>query len=38
LSINNSNEWGHCFYSFHPGCTNFGVMVTRAGDELQRPD
>ena len=20
LSINNSNEWGHCFYSFHPWC------------------
>jgi hypothetical protein len=23
VSINNSNEWGHCFYSFHPGCANF---------------
>lgn len=21
--INNSNEWGHCFYSFHPGGANF---------------
>jgi prepilin-type N-terminal cleavage/methylation domain-containing protein/prepilin-type processing-associated H-X9-DG protein len=19
VSINNSNEWGHCFYAFHPG-------------------
>jgi prepilin-type processing-associated H-X9-DG protein len=23
LSINNSNEWGHCFYSFHPAAANF---------------
>ncbi len=23
LRINNSNEWGHCFYSFHPGGANF---------------
>jgi prepilin-type N-terminal cleavage/methylation domain-containing protein/prepilin-type processing-associated H-X9-DG protein len=23
LSINNSNEWGHCFYSFHAGGGNF---------------
>jgi len=23
LSINNSNEWGHCFYSFHPAGANF---------------
>jgi prepilin-type processing-associated H-X9-DG protein len=23
VSINNSNEWGHCFYSFHPGIANF---------------
>ena len=23
LQINNSNEWGHCFYSFHPGGANF---------------
>jgi prepilin-type N-terminal cleavage/methylation domain-containing protein/prepilin-type processing-associated H-X9-DG protein len=23
VSINNSNEWGHCFYSFHPGVANF---------------
>jgi prepilin-type N-terminal cleavage/methylation domain-containing protein/prepilin-type processing-associated H-X9-DG protein len=23
VSINNSNEWGHCFYSFHPGAANF---------------
>jgi prepilin-type processing-associated H-X9-DG protein len=24
LSINNSNEWGHCFYSFHDSSANFG--------------
>ncbi len=23
VSINNSNEWGHCFYSFHPGTAIF---------------
>jgi prepilin-type N-terminal cleavage/methylation domain-containing protein/prepilin-type processing-associated H-X9-DG protein len=23
VSINNSNEWGHCFYSFHSGVSNF---------------
>jgi prepilin-type N-terminal cleavage/methylation domain-containing protein/prepilin-type processing-associated H-X9-DG protein len=23
VSINNSNEWGHCFYSFHDGSANF---------------
>ena len=23
LSINNSNEYGHCFYSFHTGGANF---------------
>jgi prepilin-type processing-associated H-X9-DG protein len=23
VSINNSNEWGHCFYSFHSGGANF---------------
>ncbi len=23
LSINNSNEWGHCFYSFHDAGANF---------------
>jgi prepilin-type N-terminal cleavage/methylation domain-containing protein/prepilin-type processing-associated H-X9-DG protein len=23
LGINNSNEWGHCFYSFHPSGANF---------------
>jgi prepilin-type N-terminal cleavage/methylation domain-containing protein/prepilin-type processing-associated H-X9-DG protein len=23
LGINNSNEWGHCFYSFHPSVANF---------------
>lgn len=23
ISINNSNEWGHCFYSFHNGGANF---------------
>jgi prepilin-type N-terminal cleavage/methylation domain-containing protein/prepilin-type processing-associated H-X9-DG protein len=23
VGINNSNEWGHCFYSFHPGAANF---------------
>ena len=25
LGINNSNEWGHCFYSFHPGGANFAL-------------
>ena len=23
VSINNSNEWGHCFYSLHPSGANF---------------
>jgi prepilin-type processing-associated H-X9-DG protein len=23
IRINNSNEWGHCFYSFHSGGANF---------------
>lgn len=23
VAINNSNEWGHCFYSFHDGIANF---------------
>lgn len=23
VAINNSNEWGHCFYSFHTGGANF---------------
>ena len=23
VGINNSNEWGHCFYSFHPQGANF---------------
>jgi len=23
VAINNSNEWGHCFYSFHPAGANF---------------
>lgn len=23
IKINNSNEWGHCFYSFHSGGANF---------------
>jgi prepilin-type processing-associated H-X9-DG protein len=23
MRINNSNEWGHCFYSFHPTGANF---------------
>jgi prepilin-type N-terminal cleavage/methylation domain-containing protein len=23
VGINNSNEWGHCFYSFHPGVAVF---------------
>lgn len=23
VAINNSNEWGHCFYSFHSGTANF---------------
>jgi prepilin-type N-terminal cleavage/methylation domain-containing protein/prepilin-type processing-associated H-X9-DG protein len=57
LSINNSNEWDHCFYSFHPGAANFtfadgsvrtisdsielrtlAEMVTRSGDEIQKPE
>ena len=57
VSINNSNEWGHCFYAFHPGAANFAFadgsvrtisdsielrtlaeMVTRAGDEVQKPE
>jgi prepilin-type N-terminal cleavage/methylation domain-containing protein len=57
VGINNSNEWGHCFYSFHSGCANFtfadgsirtisetielhtlAEMVTRAGDEIQKPE
>jgi prepilin-type processing-associated H-X9-DG protein len=57
VSINNSNEWGHCFYAFHPGAANFtfadgsvrtisesielrtlAEMVTRAGDEVQKPE
>lgn len=25
VSINNSNEWGHCFYAFHPGAANFAM-------------
>jgi len=25
LKINNSNEWGHCFYAFHPGGANFAM-------------
>jgi prepilin-type processing-associated H-X9-DG protein len=25
IVINNSNEWGHCFYSFHPGGANFAL-------------
>ena len=23
VRINNSNEWGHCYYSFHAGGANF---------------
>ena len=23
ITINNSNEWGHCFYSFHTSGANF---------------
>lgn len=23
MKINNSNEWGHCYYSFHPNGANF---------------
>jgi prepilin-type N-terminal cleavage/methylation domain-containing protein/prepilin-type processing-associated H-X9-DG protein len=23
MQINNSNEWGHCFYAFHPSGANF---------------
>ncbi len=26
LAINNSNEWGHCFYSFHEGGANFAFV------------
>jgi len=26
LGINNSNEWGHCFYSFHAGSANFAFV------------
>jgi prepilin-type N-terminal cleavage/methylation domain-containing protein/prepilin-type processing-associated H-X9-DG protein len=26
IKINNSNEWGHCFYSFHPSGANFGMV------------
>jgi len=26
VRINNSNEWGHCFYSFHPGGANFAFV------------
>jgi len=25
MSINNSNEWGHCFFAFHPGGSNFAM-------------
>jgi prepilin-type N-terminal cleavage/methylation domain-containing protein/prepilin-type processing-associated H-X9-DG protein len=25
VSINNSNEWGHCFYAFHPGAADFAM-------------
>ena len=25
LGINNSNEWGHCLYSFHPGGANVSM-------------
>jgi prepilin-type N-terminal cleavage/methylation domain-containing protein/prepilin-type processing-associated H-X9-DG protein len=25
IAINNSNEWGHCFYSFHTGGANFAL-------------
>jgi prepilin-type N-terminal cleavage/methylation domain-containing protein/prepilin-type processing-associated H-X9-DG protein len=25
VSINNSNEWGHCYYSFHPSGANFAM-------------
>ena len=25
VAINNSNEWGHCFYSFHPGGAVFAM-------------
>jgi prepilin-type processing-associated H-X9-DG protein len=24
-AINGSNEWGHCFYAFHPGGTNMAM-------------
>ena len=25
MGINNSNEWGHCFFSFHPSSAVFGM-------------
>lgn len=25
IAINNSNEWGHCFYGFHPSGANFAM-------------
>ena len=25
VAINNSNEWGHCFYSFHVGGAHFAM-------------
>ena len=30
LAINNSNEWGHCFYSFHDGGANFAFADASA--------
>jgi len=24
-AINSSNEWGHCFYAFHPGGANVAM-------------
>src|SRR5262249_50660492 len=39
IAINNSNEWGHCYYSFHAGGANFAfadgsVRVLSEGTSL----